>query len=60
MELATSGLLEGLLVAAANLNAKSETACPLLGGGHCLVVGFLLILVGQKTYGYSSDPILLL
>lgn len=59
VEMAASGLLEGLFVTTANLNAECEAACSVLGRGHCLVVGIPLFLVGQKRYGYSSDPILL-
>lgn len=59
VEMAASGLLEGLFVAAANLNAKCEAACSLLGRGRCLVVGIPLLLVRQKRYGCSSDSVLL-
>lgn len=58
-EMAASGLLEELFVAAANLNAKCEAACSMLGRGHCLVDDIALFLVGQERYRYSSDPILL-
>lgn len=50
-------LLEGLFVAAANLNAKCEAAWSMLGR-DCLVAAVPLFLVGQKRHGCSSDTTL--
>lgn len=54
-----SSLLEGLFVAAANLNAKCEATCSMLGRGHYPVDDNAPFLVGQERYRYSSDLILL-